>query len=159
MSKNDRQTEIMTLIRNNFVETQGDLVDLLKSRGYNATQATVSRDIKEMNLVKIQYENGGKKGLRYAVIPSKNPSQADDGQLKLLKGMLLDATPVNNFIVLKTKSGSASGVAAIIDETYVLNDKLGSIAGDDTILVIMDSAISAELFAAHIKELLNGQDA
>ena len=109
MSKSDRQTEIMSIIRNNVVETQEDLVEFLKGK-YKATQATVSRDIKELNLVKIPYEADGKKGFRYAIMPSNNSATADDNQLKLLKGMIEKITSVNNFIVVNTKSGSANGV-------------------------------------------------
>jgi transcriptional regulator of arginine metabolism len=131
MNKGQRHIKIREIITNNEVETQDDLVSFLRSAGFNVTQATVSRDIKELHLVKVPMIDG-----RYTY---SLPADQRFNPLQKLKRALMDSfvsiEHTNNMIVMKTLPGNANAVGALIDNLD-WNEVLGTICGDDTILII-----------------------
>lgn len=133
-----RHDVIRDIIRRGSVKTQRDLVEQLSSEGYDCTQATVSRDIAGMGLVK------SREG--YYVLP-------EDLRLQRMVGELVESVEaVHNFIVLRTPSGIASGVTVAIDAAN-LKGVAGSLAGDDTIFVMCYTDEDAREVAEIIKRL------
>ncbi len=147
MKQNDRLSEILDIIRKNVVETQGDLMDHLRSRGYDVTQATVSRDIKKLNLHKAHDANN-----RYRYVSDNQRSVS--GENAIISTCVIDVESAVNDVVIKCKPGTAQAVSSLIDSMD--NDLIiGTVAGDDTILVIARSEASAKLFCEQFKSLTN----
>lgn len=136
MKKEKRQSFILSLIEEQPIGTQEQLVEALETAGYVVTQATVSRDIKALSLKKVPSENGS--------IYQSPLSQGDVNHKKVLpleaifKNSVIDVTGVDYFIVIHTLPGAASTVAFHLDQEKK-QDILGTIAGDDTILVILNN--------------------
>lgn len=129
--KNKRQIEILRIISEQEIETQEEILSQLSERGYTATQATVSRDIKELNLVKV---NGQKKKTKYAQLTGKTltiPEQL----LPVFAHGFVSADYANNLVIVKTLPGMAQAVASAID-SLELSETLGTIAGDDALLMV-----------------------
>ncbi|GGK02841.1 arginine repressor [Lentibacillus kapialis] len=145
MSKIQRHIKIRELITENEIDTQDELVDELKSLGYNVTQATVSRDIKELHLVKVPSSSGNYK---YSL-----PADQRFNPLEKLKRLIRDAFVkieyTSHFIVLKTLPGNAHAIGALIDNLE-WDEIMGTICGDDTCLIICrtenDSAVIEQRF-------------
>ncbi|WP_017755717.1 transcriptional regulator AhrC/ArgR [Calidifontibacillus oryziterrae] len=131
MNKGQRHIKIREIIANNDIETQDELVDTLKRAGFNITQATVSRDIKELHLVKVPMADGRYK---YSL-----PADQRFNPLQKLKRSLMDAfikiDTAGYLIVMKTLPGNANAIAALIDHLD-WDEILGTVSGDDTILII-----------------------
>jgi transcriptional regulator of arginine metabolism len=131
MNKGQRHIKIRDIIANNDIETQDDLVDELKNCGFNVTQATVSRDIKELHLVKVPLMDGRYK---YSL-----PADHRFNPLQKLKRSLMDAfvriDSAGHLLVMKTLPGNAMAIGALIDNLD-WEEILGTICGDDTCLVI-----------------------
>lgn len=127
--KTNRQSKIIEIIQKNEVETQDELSALLEKDGFRVTQATVSRDIRELKLTKIPTAGGRQK---YAVITDalENLSQKYE---RVLREGFLSMDMAQNILVIKTVSGMASAVCAAID-AMKMREIVGSIAGDDTIM-------------------------
>ena len=130
--KSARQEKIIELVETYEIETQSELASLLKKNGFYVTQATVSRDIRELNLKKIPAKN---KGQKYAV-NSIEKNDIDNNYIKALKDTVLSIEEAENIIVVKTASGMAMAVAAAIDAACIKNI-VGCIAGDDTIMCVV----------------------
>ena len=129
--KLSRHAKIYDLIDEYNIETQDELVDRLRKSGYDVTQATVSRDIRELKLSKVKLGNGKKK---YAVIREKtDPTQR---LIRTIKDGLLSSELAGNILVLKTNEGMAMAVAAAIDNLK-FEEVVGCIAGDDTIMCVV----------------------
>ncbi len=130
--KMNRHSLILEIISEKDIETQEQLAEELKKRGIEVTQATVSRDIKELRLVKVMSPSGVYK---YATI-EKEEGTVSERLIRVFSESVLSMESANNLIVIKTISGSAMAAAGAID---ALNWKeiMGCIAGDDTILVIV----------------------
>ncbi len=149
-NKSTRQKLIKDIIKKNSVKTQDALLELLKDAGINATQATLSRDIKELQIVKISDQQGGTK---YAC--SSNLS--GDASSYRFKNVLMDAvrsiTPAENIVVIKSYPGMGSAVGASID---MLHDEqiVGSLAGDDTVFIVMKSKEEAFIFSEELKNAI-----
>lgn len=130
--KTRRQAKILELIQRNDVETQEELSAYLVREGFQVTQATVSRDIRELKLTKIAMDNGKQK---YAVI-----TDADSGMMekyaRVLREGFISMDLAKNIVVIKTVSGMAGAVCAAIDAMKI-QEMVGSIAGDDTIICII----------------------
>ena len=152
MSKSERQAKILDIIKRNVVETQDDLVAELQKQGYKATQATVSRDIKELHLVKSNVDDRS----RYTVMERAVGNDIfQDAKMKaIFREVTKEVICVNNFIVVKSKSGMANTAAALLDDGVEDSNKAGTIAGDDTVFVMMLSNESASRLANSLKELL-----
>lgn len=128
--KKIRHEKIIELIQNYEVETQEDLADRLRKAGFNVTQATVSRDIRELQLSKISNGNGKQK---YVAI-KKEEGYMGDKYTRVLKDGFVAMEMAQNILVIKTVSGMAMAVAAALDELKFA-EVVGCIAGDDTIFV------------------------
>ena len=127
--KTDRQSKIIEIIQKNEVETQDELSALLEKDGFRVTQATVSRDIRELKLTKIPTAGGRQK---YAVITDA-PENLSKKYERVLREGFLSMDMAQNILVIKTVSGMASAVCAAID-AMKMREIVGSIAGDDTIM-------------------------
>jgi len=142
-----RQSKILELIDKTPIETQEELVEQLRSHGFNVTQATVSRDIKELGLTKI-LENGK---YRYAYLGDSTKPNVNTKLINILRESVISVDSAGNLIVIKTLSGSANAAAMVIDKLNI-DSVLGSIAGDDTLLVIVKSAKKVQ----EVMSTLNG---
>lgn len=129
--KSKRHSKILEIINNIDIETQEELAEELKRSGYDVTQATVSRDIKLLKLVKVQSESGK---YRY-IAPTKEERGINDKLYSILANAAISVDKVDKFVVIKTLTGAASAVAEAIDNIYT-NDVAGTIAGDNTIFVL-----------------------
>ena len=127
--KTNRQSKIIEIIQKNEVETQDELSALLDKDGFRVTQATVSRDIRELKLTKIPTASGRQK---YAVITDA-PENLSKKYERVLREGFLSMDMAQNILVIKTVSGMASAVCAAID-AMKMREIVGSIAGDDTIM-------------------------
>lgn len=127
--KTNRQSKIIEIIQKNEVETQDELSALLEKDGFRVTQATVSRDIRELKLTKIPTASGRQK---YAVITDA-PENLSKKYERVLREGFLSMDMAQNILVIKTVSGMASAVCAAID-AMKMREIVGSIAGDDTIM-------------------------
>jgi len=139
MSRRVREQAILDLIESEPISNQDEIVEQLRARGIQATQATVSRDVKRLGLVKAPAGTGV--GYRYAA-PALRPRSVQRGrrQLKIAcEQFLTKVEPGGSLLVLKTLSGRANALAVALDEAR-LDEIVGTIAGDDTILVIARDA-------------------
>lgn len=145
--KRSRQDAIVNLINNNSIETQEELLSLLEKNGFNTTQATVSRDIKELNVTKITYD-----GNKHKYVVGKVSEAAGVKSYKhLLGSCIISMDYAENIVVVKTVSGMAMAVAAAIDG-LAIEDIVGSIAGDDTIFLAIRRSNLAEKVIGDIKK-------
>ncbi|HJG31560.1 MAG TPA: ArgR family transcriptional regulator [Collinsella ihuae] len=136
--RNGRQDAIREIVRNKEVRTQRNLVEELKIAGYECTQATVSRDIADMGLRKL---------------PEGVYVLAEDLHLqRMVSELVVDVLRTGNLVLVKAQPGTASGIAAAIDAAE-LPDVLGSLAGNDTILVIAQTAEDGERLEGMISKL------
>lgn len=149
-SKKERQDLIIKLISENPVETQGQLTSSLIENGFDVTQATVSRDIKELRLIKISDKLG-----RYCyALPEKESEAGVMGRYSaVLRHAAVSVKEACNIVVLKTIPGSAQGCAVAI-ETLKLDNIIGLIAGDDTIFIATEGEEQAKVLASEIEELI-----
>lgn len=148
MKKKERLELIKKIITENEVENQLELISFLEAAGEDVTQATVSRDINELRLEKTE---GILKKFRYSLPVTENAFSQENA--RILKGLVISVVPTNNLIVIRTKTGSANAAANIIDELNATS-VLGSIAGDDTILLILSTKKEADNFALRVKEAI-----
>ncbi|MCX7696034.1 MAG: arginine repressor [Caloramator sp.] len=148
--KISRHAKILEIINNKEIETQEELVDELRKIGMDVTQATVSRDIKELKLIKVLTKDGKYK---YATM-SQGDNYLTDKLVSIFSQTVLTIDYVNNMIVLKTLSGSASAAAEAID-TLRWDGIVGTIAGDNTIFVMARSNEKAEELVAKFRRLIN----
>lgn len=145
--KQKRHTAILELIEKHEIETQEDLAELLTKEGYNVTQATISRDIKALRLIKIVGSSGAYK---YAKAGSKKIS---DETNSIISQSAVSVDYAQNIVIIKTHSGMAQGAAAIID-SMKMAEIMGTIAGDDTIMCVAKTEEEALRLTAKINELM-----
>lgn len=124
-----RQTKIVELINKYDIETQEELADRLNAAGYNVTQATISRDIRELKLTKVSTNEGRQK---YIVLQNQEAGLYEK-YVKVLQNGFISMDKAQNILVIRTISGMAMAVAAALDALHI-NGIVGSIAGDDTIM-------------------------
>lgn len=129
-----RQAMIREIVEKQSIQTQEELAEALRAHGMAVTQATVSRDIKEMHLLKVLAENGN---YRYATM-EKGDSGMNDRLIRMLSDSVVEMNSANNLIVIRTLPGSAHVAAEAID-SLKWQEVLGTIAGDNTILAIVRS--------------------
>ena len=149
MQKKERQRIILGLINEYEVDTQDEITEILNNKGITVTQATISRDINELNLIKVA---GKTKKFKYAQIDI-NGSELSEKIVSLFREIVVSITCVNNLIVVKTLSGNASASGMVVDK-MALPQILGSIAGDDTLLIVTKSNLDAEIILKRLKEML-----
>ena len=130
--KTKRQTKILELIQKHDIETQEELSAYRTRDGYQVTQATVSRDIRELKLTKIAMDNGRQ---RYAVLSDADTGMAEK-LVRVLREGFVSMDYAGNILVIKTVSGMGSAVGAAVD-AIKLSEIIGSIAGDDTLMCVI----------------------
>ncbi len=143
-----RQNMVLEIIRNNEVDTQEMLCQLLKDAGYEVTQATVSRDIKELQLIKAQSSSG-----KYKYVQSKDEGPISNRFVKIFKETIVSVEAAGNIIVIKTLSGCANAAAEAVDSLN-LGHIIGSVAGDNTILAVIEDQKFVPELVKKLKELL-----
>ncbi len=150
--KTQRQTKILELIKNNNIETQSDLLDMLRKEGFSVTQATVSRDIKEMRLIKVLDNSGAYKYAYDTVSSGEEMSNS-----YLFATAVTSIEYAHNLVIIKTGVGMAQAVCAALDS---INRPcvLGSIAGDDTIFVATRTDSASASLVADLKKLMTGNN-
>lgn len=150
--KKTRHDRILEIITQHEVETQEELVRYLREGGFDVTQATISRDIRELKLYKMSTGKGKQK---YIVLQQGNENHMEDKFIRVLKDGFISMDMAQNILVVKTVSGMAMAVAAAIDSLH-LQEIVGSIAGDDTIMVAVRTVEDTEQLMEKIRELLRG---
>lgn len=148
--KVDRHTKILEIIENNAIETQEELASKLKEEGVDVTQATISRDIREMKLTKISMENGKQK---YTAIKNSDTG-ISDRLIRIFKDAVIKVDYSQNMIVIKTHSGMGMAVAVAVDNIQS-NDILGSIAGDDTVFCVARTHNQAVEFIHQLNKIMS----
>ncbi len=149
--KNIRQSKIIELINNYEIETQEELAAKLNEDGFNTTQATVSRDIKELKLSKVLTPNGRQK---YALL-HKDDNQLNEKYIRILKDGYMNMDMAQNILVIKTVPGMAMAVAAALDAMH-WPEIVGCIAGDDTIMCAVRTVSETVNLMKKIKKIING---
>ena len=146
--KNQRQEQLLQIIAEETVETQEQLLERLQERGIRSTQATISRDIKELHLIK---EPVGQGRYRYAVSAHRTKLNFADRLRTIFREGVLSVDYAQNLVVIKTMPGLANGAAAAIDKLNI-PEMLDTLAGDDTCFVVLKDTQSAASLCAEIRE-------
>ena len=148
--KSRRHDLIKKIIEEEIIETQDALAEALRVRHVRVTQATISRDIKELYLVKVPAGNGR---YRYAVTPSESVRFSERKMKRLFKDNVVLCDFSENIVLIKTIPGGASTVASALDSSG-WTEVLGTVAGDDSIFLLVKPKSAAESVAARIQTLL-----
>ena len=148
--KIQRHAKILEIIHNHNIETQEELTEKLKDAGFKTTQATISRDIKELRLIKVAGENGNYK---YSINLYDDDVKTTAKYRNILSETITKADIAGNIVVLNTYSGMAQAAAAAID-AMDFNEIVGTLAGDDTIFLAFRSEHIAMSFSEKIKNML-----
>ena len=148
--KNARQAEILNIIQAEEVETQEQLLSELKARGFSATQATISRDIKELRLVK---ELTGRGSYRYALSDRRVTAGVEARLRNIFKEGVVSVDVAQNIVVVRTMPGLASAACSALDGMEI-SGMVGSLAGDDTGILIMRDNATAQQFSGEVHKLL-----
>ncbi|MDF2943384.1 MAG: argR [Herbinix sp.] len=150
--KISRQSKIIELINKYDVETQEDLAERLMKDGYNVTQATVSRDIRELKLTKVAVDGGRQK---YIVLQKTEPGMSEK-YTRVLRDGFISMDRAQNIMVVKTVPGMAMAVAAALDALQ-MNSIVGCIAGDDTVMCAIRSAEETISVMEKLNKLINAE--
>ncbi|MCI9121289.1 MAG: arginine repressor [Oscillibacter sp.] len=148
--KNNRQALILEIISQENIETQEQLLIRLQERGIQCTQATISRDIKQMHLIK---EPIGQGLYKYAVSGNRTKLNFAEKLRTIFRECITSVDCAQNIVVIKTMPGLANGACSALDNMEMA-DIVGTIAGDDTGVLIMRDAESAEELCEEIREML-----
>lgn len=149
MGREARQLKILELIAKNNIDTQEELVARLRDEGFNVTQATVSRDIKDMGIIKTMASDGKK--YKYAAQQPKD--NTSERFLSIFRNTVLSIRTAENLVVVKTETGAANAAAETIDRMN-LDCILGVIAGDNTIFITVDRIENASYVAEKLEDIL-----
>lgn len=149
MMKVNRHAKIVELINKYQIETQEELAEYLNQEGFRVTQATVSRDIRDLKLTKIPSETGRQK---YAVLQAEQSGLAEK-YIRILNDGFLSVDMAQNILVIKTVAGMAMAVAAALD-AMKWNEIVGTIAGDDTIMCAVRSVDDTIILMEKIKKMV-----
>ncbi|SDY48682.1 transcriptional regulator, ArgR family [Proteiniborus ethanoligenes] len=150
MKKYARQSKILELIENNEIETQEELADYLKKLGIDVTQATVSRDIRELRLIKVLAKSGKYK---YAAM-GQNVESTTDRLIKIFKNSIVSINIAGHLLVIKTLPGAAQICGSAVD-SLGLDEIAGTIAGDDTIFIAVSDINKINDIRETFQKLLN----
>lgn len=148
--KERRQQAILDIISSRDIETQEQLLTALKEYGFQCTQATISRDIKELQLIK-ELSSGG--NYRYVVSDRKGRGEHDERLQTIFRQGVISVAVAQNLIVVKTMPGLAGAAGSALDHMNI-EHMVGTLAGDDTALLIMTSNQTAEEFCSEIRDML-----
>lgn len=147
--KSSRQEKILEIIKKNEVGTQEDLSAYLDQAGYQVTQATVSRDIRELKLIKVALDNGRQK---YAVVSEGEGQHMVRKYIRVFQDGVRSIDMAQNILVIKTESGMAMAVAAALD-AMDCKEIVGSIAGDDTVMCAIRTVEETSLLMERLSKL------
>ena len=149
MHRNARQQKILEIIATKEIDTQEELCSELNKLNFNVTQATISRDIKDLRLYKI---TGTTKKYKYACLDSDDDSVS--GRMKnLFRECVQTITYANNIIVIKTMRGNGSTAGTFVDSLQI-KEIIGSVAGDDTLLIVVDNNEDTPVVADKLREYI-----
>ena len=148
--KNDRQEKILEIISQENIETQEQLLGRLQAHGINSTQATISRDIKQLHLIK---EPMGHGVYKYAVSGNRTKLNFAEKLRTIFRESITNIDSAQNIVVLITMPGLASGACSALDNMNIAY-MVGSLAGDDTAFLVMKDTESAIDFCEELKEML-----
>ena len=148
--KNDRQRRILEIVEREPIDTQEQLQQKLQEQGVTCTQATISRDIKQLHLIK---EPVGHGQYRYTVSSQRNRLNVADKLRTIFRESIISVDFAQNIVVIKTMAGLANAAAAALDGMDV-PDMVGTLAGDDTALLVMKDLEAARGFCEDINEML-----
>ena len=152
LSKEQRQKRIQEIITRESVSTQADLVNFLQKEGVIVTQATISRDINELRLVRLPI---GKGRHRYALAQYGAHADVEEQVARLFQNFVNDVDRGENMLVIRTAEGHASGVALLLDR-WQRDDIVGTIAGEDTIFVVARTTEEGEALMEELHALMLG---
>jgi len=153
--KRRRQQAILDLVRTEALGSQQAITDRLRDRGFDVTQPTVSRDLEELGLVRVRDARGH---LRYAPPEAASPAGGLDRLRRVLEEFLVSMDASRNLVVVKTPPGAANTVAQALDAADV-DGVIGTVAGDDTILVIAAEGVRGATVQARLQGLAAGEEA
>jgi len=148
--KNERQAKILEIIAQEPIDTQEQLQERLQTQGITCTQATISRDIKQLHLIK---EPVGQGRYRYTVSSQRNKLNVADKLRTIFRESIISVDSAQNIVVIKTMAGLANAAAAAMDGMSI-SGMVGTLAGDDTALLVMKDAEMAKGFCEDIHEML-----
>ena len=148
--KSKRHERILEIIKEKDIETQEELAEELKKSGFDVTQATVSRDIKNLKLLKMQSAFGKYK----YVVPTKDTTNITDKLANILKNAVVSVENIDKMVVVKTFTGGASAAAEAID-SLDFDDIAGTVAGDNTIFILVRSISGSENLVEKINSRIN----
>ena len=148
--KQNRHEAILDIISKNTIETQEQLIEKLSDAGYNVTQATISRDIRELRLTKVSCGFGVYK----YVVSTQETHNHSAKYLNILKETITSVEHAGNLVVVKTYAGMAQAAAAALD-SMGWTEIVGSIAGDDTMIIVLRSAETSRSISLELAGLLN----
>lgn len=150
MARIGRQLKLIEIINKNEIETQEALAEALRNEGYLVTQATVSRDIKDLGLIKVMTPN---KTYKYAQ-PASTEQKSSGKMLNLFRECVISIDYAGHLIVIKTVSGGANSAATLVDKLN-FPEVMGCVAGDDTILVVIKDQQKIVPIVEKLKSLLD----
>lgn len=150
MARSTRQSKILEIISTNEVETQEELVAKLRSCNFDVTQATISRDIKELGLIKTLSTESGKYKYSY----TDTTSQTSNKYIYMLKESVISTRTVKNLVIVKTLKGLASGICSVINRLN-FEDLLGATYGEDTVMMVFEDNATAEYSRAKLDTIIN----
>lgn len=149
MARSARQMKILELIQKKDIETQEDLAAELMLAHFNVTQATVSRDIKELGLIKVTSPDGSQ---RY--VKEQGDRSIENKMFAMFRSSVTAIDSAMNIVVIKTLSGSASAAGLIVDK-LAGSDVLGCVAGDDTVMIVTRNEDAAAALLGTLNEVIN----
>ena len=150
MARSSRQSKILEIISTKEIETQDELARELKNANFEITQATISRDIKELGLTKILSSSGKYK---YCVVGGEE-QVISNKYITIFKEAVISVKSALNIVVIKTIKGLGSGICSFVDKLNLL-DLMGAVAGDDTVMLILPTTTQASETVATLSELLS----
>jgi arginine repressor len=150
--KSRRHAKILEIIAKNNIETQEDLSDFLEREGFHVTQATISRDIRELKLTKV----AGKAGRQKYVSLGESYADMREKYVRIFQDGFVSMDMAQNILVIKTASGMAMAVAAALD-AMDCHEIVGSIAGDDTIMCAVRTVEDTEQLMKRLRRLMEGK--
>lgn len=149
--KQNRHQKIAELVSRYEIETQEELAEKLKEAGFSVTQATISRDIRQMNLSKLPAGNGRQK---YVILKQEHELLTDNKYIRVLRDGFVSMDMAQNILVMRTVAGMAMAVAAALDAIH-FGEVVGCIAGDDTIMIAVRSVEDTKILMEKIRELIH----
>ncbi len=151
MSRLQRQQAILRAVAERAIHSQRALIDHLESEGHRATQATVSRDIRQLGLVKLPDPDGGS---HYGMPGEQSLANGDEELRQACRQFVVDVGPASAMLVVRTQSGHANAAAIAIDRAQ-LPEIVGTLAGDDTVLILVDSDASQKALLRRLRRLID----